>query len=297
MKTEIDPHAGFCFGVAKAIDQAEVALAKGNSLHCLGEIVHNEEETARLTGLGLHTIDSEEFRTLKNKTVLIRAHGEPPETYAFAQENNITLIEATCPVVLKLQVRVKKAWEEMKEVGGTVIIAGKRNHPEVIGLSGQTSHEAVIAESAEDLQQINFRKPVRLFAQTTIGQETYDEIRRAIRSRMPHLKDNSDGFRSHNSICGQVSGRVTKLEVFCKSHDVIIFVSGKNSSNGRNLFKACLRSNPNSYHISTPGELESSWFRGAESVGISGATSTPQWLMEKVAKEIKEQNPDVPETN
>jgi 4-hydroxy-3-methylbut-2-enyl diphosphate reductase len=289
MDIEIDPHAGFCFGVEKAIKKAEVYLAKSNSLLCLGEIVHNPNETERLSGIGLKTIGPNEFRELKNTTVLIRAHGEPPETYEVARKNNIDLIEATCPVVIKLQKRVHEAWKEMKEKQGMVLIAGKRNHPEVNGLAGQTAYEAVIIESVEELDNINIKGPVRLFAQTTFNKEEFEQIRDRMKARMGQDGTNADNFNSHNSICGQVSNRVPKIKEFSRNHEVIIFVSGKNSSNGKYLFDQCKTTNPRSYFISSPVELERSWTSGAQSVGISGATSTPRWLMEEVAKKIGEQ--------
>jgi 4-hydroxy-3-methylbut-2-enyl diphosphate reductase len=228
--------------------------------------------------------------------VLVRAHGEPPETYAIARKNNITLVEATCPVVLKLQEKVGQAWEEMKATGGTVVIAGKKGHPEVIGLSGHTGHNAVVAESPDDVAHIDFHKPVHLFAQTTISRQVFEEIREYVRSRMEEVGSGGD-LKSSNSICGQVSGRIPKLKSFCRSHDVIIFVSGKNSSNGRSLFKACRAANPSSYHISSADDLDLSWLRGAKSIGISGATSTPRWQMEEIAKNIEEQHQHVPETD
>ncbi len=296
MVTEIDPYAGFCFGVARAIEQAETKLASGSSLRCLGEIVHNQEEMARLRARGLEVIDHETLEGLRDATVLVRAHGEPPETYAIARERNITLVEATCPVVLKLQAKVARAWEEMQALGGTVVIAGKKGHPEVVGLSGQTGHRAVVAESPDDLSHIDFHKPVRLFAQTTIAREVFEGIRDHLRLRMGAAGKGAD-LRSVNSICGQVSGRVPKLESFCRSHDVIIFVSGRHSSNGRSLFKACLAANPRSYHISAADELDPSWLRGAGSVGISGATSTPNWQMQEIAQIIEQQQTHVPEAD
>jgi len=288
MKVEIDPYAGFCFGVEKAIQQAEINLTQYDSLHCLGEIVHNHEEVNRLENLGLQTIDSSTFKTLKNTSVLIRAHGEPPETYKTAKKNNIALVEATCPIVLKLQEKVRLAWVEMEFKGGTVVIAGKKNHPEVTGLAGQTNHNALIVENMNDLNNINYKKPIRLFAQTTFSKKDYDKIEEEIKSRMKKLNIKSIDFQSSKSICGQVSRRIPKLKVFCKKHDIILFVSGKNSSNGKALYEICKGANPLSFHISSPEELDSSWTKQAKSVGISGATSTPVWLMEAIANKITE---------
>lgn len=288
MIIEIDPHAGFCFGVKEAIEKAEVELVNAESLLCLGEIVHNREETRRLEGQGLKTIDRDQFRELKNAKVLIRAHGEPPETYETARKNNITLVEATCPIVLKLQKRVHDAWLEMKEKGGLVIIAGKRNHPEVLGLEGQADHHAIVVESMDELKKIQLDKPVRMFAQTTFDREEYDRMKAWASDILDHDGQKEKKFKSYHSICGQVSNRVPKLKSFCSIHDVIIFVSGKNSSNGKNLFDHCKAVNPRSYFVSTPEELDEQWIRDAKSIGISGATSTPRWLMENIAEKISE---------
>ena len=286
MIIEIDPHAGFCFGVKEAIEKAEVELAHTASLLCLGEIVHNREETRRLEGQGLKTIDRDQFRELKNTTVLIRAHGEPPETYEIARKNNITLVEATCPIVLKLQKRVHDAWLEMKEQDGLVIIAGKRNHPEVIGLEGQAGHHAIVVESVDELKKIHLEKPVRMFAQTTFDREEYERMKDWASDILNQNGQMEMDFKSYNSICGQVSNRVPKLKSFCSIHDVIIFVSGKNSSNGKNLFHHCKTVNPRSYFVSAPEELDEKWIKDAKSIGISGATSTPRWLMENIAEKI-----------
>lgn len=286
MQVHIDPHAGFCFGVEKAIEKAEGNIEHQKGLFCLGEIVHNREETNRLSALGIQVIDMDAFRKLKNTKVLIRAHGEPPETYEIARKNNIELVEATCPVVLKLQQRVRMAWQEIEDTGGTVIIAGKKGHPEVIGLAGQTGYRARIVSIPDELENIDFNKPVRLFSQTTFSRENYNRIRDRVQELIALAGGDESGFKSFNSICGQVSNRIPKLQSFCLEHDVIIFVSGKNSSNGKNLYQVCREANPASYHISNPDELDPAWTGDAGSVGISGATSTPRWLMEKVAEKI-----------
>lgn len=286
MKVEIDPYAGFCFGVEQAIQHAEVELAKQDSLLCLGEIVHNSEEVRRLEKKGFKTIGQSEFSKLKNKTVLIRAHGEPPETYALAEKNNLTLVEATCPVVLKLQKKVHNAWLEMKKAGGTVIIAGKKGHPEVIGLTGQAGHQALVVENEHDLNSIDFSKPLRIFAQTTLDKEMYTRMVEAIKARLEEKAGHGGFFKSYNSVCGQVSSRVPRLMDFCKHVDVVLLVSGKSSSNGKALFEACKTANNNSHFISSPDELKQEWFQKTDRVGISGATSTPRWLMEDIARKI-----------
>ena len=280
MIVTIDPNAGFCFGVENAVNTAELNISNTDSLYCLGEIVHNGEEVSRLNKLGLKSIDKTRLESIQTTKLLIRAHGEPPETYKTAKQNNISIIDATCPIVLKLQQRVKKAWNEMSEVGGQIAIIGKKEHPEIIGLNGQTQYNAIIIQDLEDIKQLDFNKPLRLFAQTTIKTEKYNQITSAIQ-----IKINAE-FIHHNTICKQVSNREPNLIEFCKCQDVVIFVSGKNSSNGKSLFEVCLSTNPNSYLISSASELQNDWFKKANNVGISGATSTPAWLMEKVKEKI-----------
>ncbi|MCD4697933.1 MAG: 4-hydroxy-3-methylbut-2-enyl diphosphate reductase [Bacteroidales bacterium] len=286
MKVVIDPNAGFCFGVQRTIDAADEILDNKKPLFCLGEIVHNGEEVKRLAGKGMHTIQHTTFKTLKNETVLIRAHGEPPETYKIAQENNINLIEASCPIVIKLQEKVKKAYAKMNEMGGQVVIAGKKNHPEIIGLNGQTNYKAIIINSFEDINKIDFTKPISLFAQTTISNVFFVEITEMIREKIILANGNPDLFYVSNSICKQVSNRVPYLKDFSKEHDVVVFVSGKNSSNGNSLFKECKKNNLRSYFISSVDELKNDWFELGDKIGISGATSTPGWLMKQVAQKI-----------
>ncbi len=285
MNVVIDPDAGFCFGVEKAIHVAEASLGREEKLFCLGEIVHNELETGRLKKMGLKVIDHETYKTLKDATVLIRAHGEPPETYIYAKENNIRLIEATCPVVLKLQQRVQFAHQHLSE-GGQLVIAGKPSHPEVISLQGQTGGEAIVIESPEEIDKIDFTRPVEIFSQTTLSRQKFDEMIKAIRRHMDYEGHNS-ALKVNRTICGQVANRMSKLEGFCRQNDVILFVSGKNSSNGKALFEACKKVNPESYHISSPEEIQEAWFQHAESVGISGATSTPPWLMKEIAMKLR----------
>lgn len=286
MKIEIDPYAGFCFGVEKAIQHAEVELAKQDSLLCLGEIVHNSEEVGRLGAKGLRTLSNTEFSKLKNKTVLIRAHGEPPETYSIAKKNGLTLVEATCPIVLKLQKQVRDAWLEMKAVGGSVVIAGKKNHPEVIGLNGHAANAAIIIEKPEDLKKLNTQKPIRLFAQTTFDAERYKDLSQQIEQMIGTKNLSNEHFKRINSVCGHVTSRVPKLTKFCQHVDLVLFVSGKSSSNGKSLFEVCKAANKNSYFISTAEEIKGDWLGQSQHIGISGATSTPRWLMEAVAEKI-----------
>ncbi len=287
MRIEIDNRSGFCFGVVKAIQAAEKNIDGSDELYCLGDIVHNEQEVSRLEKLGLKVISHNQINNLKGKRVLIRAHGEPPSTYSNAKENGIEIIDATCPVVLKLQERVQKAWQEMKAVNGTVIIYGKKGHAEVVGLVGRTNGEAIVVENVDDLNGLNFFTPIVIFSQTTKEPEVFAKIIDEIKSRMGHNFTNAEvPLKVNNTICGQVANRKKELADFSTRHDVIVFVSGVKSSNGKMLFDACRQANPKSYFVSSPEELSPEWFIGAESVGIGGATSTPQWLMESVAKRI-----------
>lgn len=287
MLIEIDPNAGFCFGVKNAIQKAEKSLSETDKLDCLGEIVHNEEEIERLNSLGLNTIEHDAYNKLKNKKILIRAHGEPPATYINARENNIDLIDATCPIVLKLQQKVKKAWAEMKKVEGSIVIAGKKNHPEIISLNGQTDNQAIILENLDDLDKVNIQKPFHIFAQTTLDKDKYEEFISELKSRLKNNNIDIKILRINNSICGHVSNRIPELKEFCIKYDVILFVSGKNSSNGKALFQQCKNVNNYSFHINSHKELNMDWFEKAKSVGISGATSTPLWLMEKIKQTIR----------
>lgn len=287
MVINIDPTSGFCFGVKRAIDIAGEELQKHEKLYCLGHIVHNEQEEARLTAQGLEVIDHDTYKTLRNATVLIRAHGEPPETYRIAAENNLRLIDATCPVVLKLQEKVNRAHRMAKAGGGQVVIYGRKDHPEVIGLAGNAANEVIVVENAEDVSKVNFKKPVYLFAQTTKNPEVYREITEKIKKGKAHLTmEREMHFTAEQSICRQVSGREAILRKFAAEHDVLVFVGGSRSSNARQLYDICRGSNPDSYFVREPGELEKSWFENAQSTGVTGATSTPQWLIESVAAAI-----------
>ena len=282
MKVEIDKKSGFCFGVIKAIKSAESELKDSKSLYCLGDIVHNGKEVQRLEKIGLKSISKEEYFKLKDCKVLIRAHGEPPETYKYAEENNIELIDATCPVVLTLQEKVKNSYKSNLNSDGQVVIFGKKGHAEIIGLDGQTNSNAIIIENTDDIKKIDMNRPVSLYSQTTKRIEDFHEIAKLVHSNIKpgvpvEIKD---------TICRQVSNRVPNLKEFASKFDLILFVAGKKSSNGQYLFSICKEENPNSYFISETGEIKNDWFKNVESVGICGATSTPNWLMEEVAEWI-----------
>ncbi|MFC2125290.1 4-hydroxy-3-methylbut-2-enyl diphosphate reductase [Bacteroidota bacterium] len=289
MKVNIDQNSGYCFGVEYAIQMAEDEVEEAGQLYCLGDIVHNDMEVRRLQDKGLVVINREDLHNLNNCKVLIRAHGEPPETYKIALENNIILIDASCPVVLKLQNRVKHAYDNMMDQDGQVVIYGKEGHAEVIGLTGQTREEAVIISTEEDLDKIDFTRPITLFSQTTKSTKGFYEIKKKIEDKIRN--DNREPekflFEAHDSICRQVSNREPNMERFSSEHDVIIFVSGKKSSNGKALFTICLKTNPHSYFVESEDELDPGWFKNEDSVGICGATSTPMWLMEKIARKIR----------
>jgi 4-hydroxy-3-methylbut-2-enyl diphosphate reductase len=286
MKVSIDPFAGFCFGVKRAIEIAEKELQQTDQLFCLGEIVHNEKEIQRLGKSGLLILDHKVLKESSGSKVLIRAHGEPPSTYKQALEDNIEIIDATCPVVLKIQEKVKTAWDEMKKVNGQIVIYGKKNHPEIIGLAGQTENNSIVIEDSGDLFKIDMSRPFRLFVQTTKNKEDYMAIIDLIKEKLKTVNPEFTDFIYYDNICGQVSQRIPKLEKFCLSNEVIIFVSGVNSSNGKQLYNICQNINPNSYFISSYEEVNNDWFFNIQTVGITGATSTPSWLMEKVAAHI-----------
>ncbi len=287
LKVTIDQDSGYCFGVEYAIRMAEDAMEDSDKLYCLGDIVHNDMEVKRLFNKGLRVINHEELQELHDCKVLIRAHGEPPETYRIAMENNIELIDASCPVVLKLQNRVKNAHDKMCTDKGQIVIYGKKGHAEVTGLDGQTNGNAIIVMDETDLEEIDFKRPVTLFSQTTKSTSGFYNIKEKIENRLKlaqaDLKEgNSAMLNANDSICRQVSNREPKLKEFSKQHDVVLFVSGKKSSNGKALYQVCKAQNVNSYFIENEEEVDSSWFEGRESVGICGATSTPMWLMETV---------------
>lgn len=290
MSVVIDDNAGFCFGVVKAIAAAEQQLQQSRGLYCLGDIVHNNEEVQRLALLGLHVIDHNEMAALRGATVLIRAHGEPPSTYDLAREKGITLVDATCPIVLALQKKIREGYETMRTVGGQVVIFGKEGHAEVVGLDGQTDNTAIIVSSANDIRGIDFHRPIRLYSQTTKSREEYsrliDNIKKAIFDATGK-EPSTEFFTAYNTICSRVANRVAQLERFAKDVDLLIFVSGENSSNGHYLFECCCRVQPNSHMISSMEELDRHWLGGANQIGITGATSTPRWLMEQIKMEIE----------
>lgn len=285
MTVEIDDKSGFCYGVIRAIDKAEKELSSNSDLYSLGEIVHNNIEVKRLKLLGLKSINHNELHTIQAKKLLIRAHGEPPATYATAKSNNISVVDCTCPVVLKLQERIKENYEKIKKINGQIVIFGKKNHAEVNGLIGQTCGDAIVVETLSDTDFIDFSRPVSLFSQTTKSIDDFNEISEIIRTKMMN-KNNGAAFESHNTICSQVSSRKPHLENFAQNHDVIVFVSGKQSSNGKILYSACKNINTKTYMAEDENDLQIQWFYNAETVGVCGATSTPKWLMEHIAKQI-----------
>ena len=287
MNISIDINSGFCFGVVNAIKTAEDELKESGHLYCLGEIVHNNLEIERLQKLGLEIINKEKFVEMKNCRVLIRAHGEPPETYEIARKNNIELIDTSCPIVLNLQKMIKISGVEMKEKQGQVVIFGKKEHAEVIGLNGQIGNNALIINDINELDKIDCSKPIRMFSQTTKSVEKYKAIAKEIENRAKQYESEID-FIAKDTICRKVSNRALQLKEFAKNNDVVVFVSGKNSSNGNYLFSICKSVNAKSYFVSSEKELEKNWFSDVENVGVGGATSTPMWLMEKVAKTISE---------
>ena len=279
MEVNIDKNAGYCFGVVKAIGVAEEALSREGSLYCLGDIVHNSAEVERLTHRGLHVIDHDRMQQLHNCKVLIRAHGEPPATYRMARECGIEIIDATCPIVLALQNRIRRGYEKMRPLGGQIVLYGKPGHAEVIGLNGQTGGTAVIVNSPDDIASIDFARPIRLYSQTTRSRDEYQRLIANIRERLPEDAD----FVAYDTICNRVAGRVKELEAFASSVDVLLFVAGADSSNGHYLNECCRRVQPRTYLIGRATDVRQEWLQGAGSVGISGATSTPRWLMEDVA--------------
>jgi len=276
MRVEIDNESGFCFGVLSAIGKAEEELNKGDELYCLGDIVHNGIECDRLQKLGLKTINHDEFKTLCRARVLLRAHGEPPSTYSTARKNGITLIDATCPVVLKLQQRIHRQYKELDPTTGQIIIFGQKGHAEVLGLVGQTDGTATVIESADEIDRIDFNKDIFLYSQTTKSASSYNQLIETIAGKVPAGRK----FIHNNTVCGQVSHRRENISQFASRHDIILFVSGRKSSNGKVLFNECLNVNPRSYMIEGKEDIDFNILEGVESVGICGATSTPKWLME-----------------
>ncbi len=283
MEVIIDDNSGFCFGVVRAIGEAESALERVGDVYSLGDIVHNRVEVQRLEQLGLHTISHEDMPRLEGRTLLIRAHGEPPRTYRMAEELGITVIDATCPVVARLQRRLREAYDKMQEVGGSVVLLGKRGHAEVIGLTGQADDDVVVVENEADLNNVDFTRPIYFLSQTTQSIALFNQLAEEIKARAKGVTVNID-----DTICRRVAGREALLADFSRSVDVVIFVSGRKSSNGRVLYEVCRGANPRSYNVEESSEIDWSWLEGAERVGICGATSTPRWLMEQVAEAIKD---------
>lgn len=291
MEITIDSHSGFCFGVVYAIEVAERELGKNPKLYCLGDIVHNNMEVTRLKKLGLEIINHGDLKSLSNCKVMIRAHGEPPETYQIALENNIELIDASCPIVLNLQNVIRQGYLEMNEKNGQIVIYGKEGHAEVNGLKGQTNGTAIVVGDPGDLPLVDFRRPVRLYSQTTKSFDGFHELVRMIGEKMAEARPGEPiDFKWNDSICRQVSNRSGHLESFASRFDLIIFVSGKKSSNGMILYQVCKDVNDRTYLVSGIGDVDPMWFQGVGSVGICGATSTPMWLMEEIAREIGTMN-------
>ena len=282
MKIEIDNHSGFCFGVMRATTTAETELTSHQPLYCLGDIVHNGQEVDRLTRLGLITIEHNEFENLNNVSVLLRAHGEPPRTYEIARRNNITIIDATCPVVLKLQQKIHQAYTDHPEA--QIVIYGKIGHAEVIGLEGQTNGSAIVIENENDIHKIDFSRPIILFSQTTKSIEGFNNLVNTIKEKLS--TQNSIHFEYHDTICRNVANRIPNIRQFASQFDVILFVAGAKSSNGKVLYEECRSVNPRTHLLSSPDELQTTWLEEAQSVGICGATSTPKWLMEAVKQRI-----------
>lgn len=282
MRIEIDDKSGFCFGVVRAITEAEKALAEGGTVYSLGDIVHNRIEVQRLERLGLQTVTHDEMPRLAGCRLFIRAHGEPPTTYARARELGIDLIDATCPVVARLQTRVVRAHELMRPIGGQVVILGKRGHAEVVGLTGQVDAPTIVIEGPQDLDAIDFARPVYFLSQTTQSIALFERLCDEMRRRAADPAQ----VRIEDTICRQVANREEHLEAFARRFDVVIFVCGRKSSNGKVLFEVCRRANAATYNIEEAAELEPQWFAGAASVGICGATSTPKWLMQQVADAV-----------
>lgn len=288
MKVTIDQHSGFCWGVVRTVEIAEEELKETPKMYSLGPIIHNPMEIERLAEQGLETIKHDDLQRVQGQKVLIRAHGEPPSTYELARKYNITLVDATCPVVTKVQERIRKFYDK----GYQVVIFGKKDHAEVVGLVGVTNGEAVVIKSLEEISKVDLTRKTVLFSQTTMDKPTFHEIAGILRSKIKELEvgtieETAIDFHAKDTICGQVSGRDKKLREFAAQNEVMIFVAGRNSSNGKVLCEICREANPQTHFIEDEKELKAEWLEGKESVGISGATSTPQWLMEKVKKAIE----------
>lgn len=282
-RVEIDTNSGFCNGVVRAIQAAEQELEKGGQLYCLGDIVHNSNEVERLRAKGLITINHDELRQLRNAKVLLRAHGEPPETYRIARENNIEIIDATCPVVLQLQRKIKKSYDTRTSNNDQVLIYGKVGHAEVNGLVGQTNGEAIVLETPGDLDKVDFDQRITLYSQTTKSVQHFAEMVQLIQERTA-----TDKFEWHDTICRQVANRIPNIREFARTHDLVLFVCGKKSSNGKVLYEECRSVNENTHLVSDIDELNPAWLEGKSNIGICGATSTPRWLMAEFQSRIEE---------
>lgn len=282
-QVEIDTNSGFCNGVVRAIQAAEQELEKGGQLYCLGDIVHNSNEVERLRAKGLITINHDELRQLRNAKVLLRAHGEPPETYRIAQENNIEIIDATCPVVLQLQRKIKKSYDTRCDNKDLILIYGKVGHAEVNGLVGQTNGEAIVLETSDDLEKVDFSRRITLYSQTTKSVQHFAEMVQTIQERTE-----KDKFEWHDTICRQVANRIPNIREFARTHDLVLFVCGKKSSNGKVLYEECRSVNENTHLVSDIEELNPAWLEGKSNIGICGATSTPRWLMTQFQARIEE---------
>lgn len=284
LNIEIDPSSGFCFGVVKAIETVENELNENGIIHCLGDIVHNNMEMNRLKNRGMISIGKDEINEIKSNKIFIRAHGEPPETYDLARSRGLSIIDATCPVVLKLQSRIKKSWEYLKPLNGQIIIYGKKGHAEVIGLMGQTNNEAFIIESLDEVTKIDLNKPTHLYAQTTKSIDVFKDISEFLSKNI----NKGVEFKSFDTICRQVASRLPKITAFAQKHELIVFVGGEKSSNAQMLFNQCKKTNEQSYFVSNDSQINPDWFKKLpKSIGICGATSTPPWLMQQIAEEIK----------
>lgn len=292
MKVTVDQHSGFCWGVVRTVEIAEQELEKSGELHSLGPIIHNPEETARLREKGLDVIGLSDLEKLGGKTVLIRAHGEPPSTYAKARALGVTLIDATCPVVTKVQERLRKFYDK----GYQIVIFGKKDHAEVIGLVGHTNNEAIVIRSVEEAAKVDPSRKTVLFSQTTMDKATFYDIARVLKERIREFEigtfeETAVEFHAKDTICGQVSGRDKKLREYARANDVMLFVAGKESSNGKVLYEICRQENSRTHFVEKPADVRREWFEGADTVGISGATSTPQWLMELVRSSVERMFP------
>ena len=288
MTVTVDSHSGFCWGVVRTIDIAEDELAESPRLYSLGPVIHNPVEIERLRAEGLETVTLDDLPRLRGKKVLIRAHGEPPSTYALARRSGVTLIDATCPVVTKVQERIGKFYDQ----GYQIVIFGKKDHAEVIGLLGHTNNEAIVVRTVEEAAGIDPSRKTVLFSQTTMDKETFAKIAEILRAKIREFvvgtfEESAIDFHAKDTICGQVSGRDAKLRQFASANDVMVFVAGRSSSNGKVLFDICRQANPRTHFVENEKELDPAWFAGVGRVGISGATSTPQWLMEKVKTAIE----------